>query len=129
MPTRPAASRPSPPEVAPVVHDGVRYEQDRHDDRAGDQPGGYLAAIDVRTGARLWRLKVYAIAPQPPGAPVQALYFRSMRLSPDGATLAIENEAGGVYRVDLATRSSVQISGPPETAPPSQPAKPKPTAE
>ena len=36
-----------------------------------------------------------------------------MRLSPDGKALVIENGAGGVYRVDLATHVSVQIGGPP----------------
>lgn len=126
MPTPPSASRPSAPEVPPVVHDGVRYEQDRYDDRAGDQRGGYLAAFDVATGQRLWRVKVYAIAPQPPGAPTLAMYFRSMRLDPGCKALVIENEAGGVYRVDLATHESAQIGGPPETAPMAAPGKPKP---
>lgn len=126
MPTPPSASRPSAPEVPPVVHDGVRYEQDRYDDRAGDQRGGYLAAVDVATGQRLWRVKVYAIAPQPPGAPTLAMYFRSMRLDPGCKALVIENEAGGVYRVDLATHESAQIGGPPETAPMAAPGKPKP---
>lgn len=126
MPTPPSASRPSSPEVPPVVLDGVRYEQDRYDDRAGDQHGGYLAALDAATGECLWRVKVYTLAPQPPNAPALAMYFRSMRLSPDGKALVIENEAGGVYRVDLATHASGQIGGPPETAPVATPGKPKP---
>jgi len=125
----PTSSRPSSPQVPPVEHQGVRYEQDRHDDSAGDQPGGYLAAIDVKTGERLWRLKVYNIARSgPPGTPALALYFRTMKLSADGAALDIENEAGGVYRVDLATRASTQVGGPAETAAPPKPStKPKPT--
>jgi hypothetical protein len=41
------------------------------------------------------------------------MYFRSVRLSPDGKALVIENEPGGMYRVDLATHASVQIGGPP----------------
>ncbi len=126
MPMPPSVSRPSAPEVLPVVVDGVRYEQDRYDDRAGEQHGGYLVAIDAATGQRLWRVEVYTLAIQPPGAPRMALYFRSMRPSPDGKALVIENEAGGVYRVDLATHASVQIGGPPETAPAATPGKPKP---
>lgn len=91
----------------------MRYEQDRHDDSAGDQAGGYLVAIDSQTGERLWRLKVYSIARSgTPGAPTLALYFRSMKLAADGVALDIENEAGGVYRIDLAARSSAQVSGP-----------------
>ncbi|MDE2316708.1 MAG: hypothetical protein KGK06_09920 [Xanthomonadaceae bacterium] len=126
MPTPPAVSRPSAPEVPAVVLDGVRYEQDLYDDRAGDQHGGYLAAIDAATGQRLWRMRVYTLEAKSPGALVLAMYFRSMRPSPDGKALVIENEAGGVYRVDLATHASVQIGGPPETAPAATPGKPKP---
>ena len=37
----PSASRPSAPMVPAIEHEGVRYAQDGHDDRAGDQPGGY----------------------------------------------------------------------------------------
>lgn len=129
MPNNPTTSRPSSPDVPPVEYRGVRYQQDRHDDSAGDQPGGYLVAIDIKTGERLWRVKVYNIAQQPPGAPVQALYFRSLQLAPDGRALIVENEAGGVYRVDLSSRSSVQVSGPPETVPSTHPIKQKPTAQ
>jgi hypothetical protein len=129
MPTYPTASRPSAPEVPPIEHQGVRYEQDRHDDRAGDQAGGYLAATDIKSGKRLWRIKVYQVGDQrPAGVPVQARYFRSMQLAPGGAALIIENEAGGVYHVDLASQSSKQVGGPPETAI-SPPAKPKPQPE
>jgi hypothetical protein len=128
MSTFPTSSRPSAPQIAPVEHQGVRYEQDRHDDSAGDQPGGYLVAIDSKTGDRLWRLKVYNIARSgPPGTPALALYFRSMKLSAEGSALDIENEAGGIYRVDLKTQSSTQVSGPAETAAPKPSTKPKPT--
>lgn len=125
----PTASRPSAPEVPPVEHQGVRYEQDRHDDSAGDQPGGYLAATHIQSGARLWRIKVYAVPAAAPGRPAMARYFRSMRLAPEGQALLIENEAGGVYRVDLATHVSTQVSGPPETAAPAATAKPRPMPE
>ena len=129
MPVLPTASRPSPPEVAPIEHQGVRYEQDRHDDRDGDQGGGYLAATDIRTGARLWRIAVYKIgANARAGAPKPTRYFRSMQVAPDGASLIIENEAGGVYQVTLATHTSRQVGGPPETAA-TTPAKPKPQPE
>ena len=48
--TGPSASRPSAPVVPAIEHQGVRYAQDSHDDRAGDQPGGYLVAIDAKSG-------------------------------------------------------------------------------
>ncbi|MCY4756714.1 hypothetical protein [Pelomonas aquatica] len=49
-----------------------------------------------------------------------------MALSPGGAQLEIENEAGAVYRVDLGNRASIQVSGPPQTATPKPPTEVKP---
>ena len=128
--TTPAASRPSAPVVAPVEHQGVRYAQDGHDDRAGDQPGGYLVALDAKTGQRLWRLKVYDVPDaRAQGRPALPRYFRALRLGADKSSLEIENEAGGVYRVDLGAHTSTQISGPPASAPARPPAAPKPPPE
>ena len=128
MSTPPTASRPPAPDVAPIEHDGVRYEQDRTDERQGDQPGGYLVAIDVKTGARVWRLKVYDVPNHgASGVSEGSLYFRSMRLAPGGAAIEIENESGGRYLVDIAHRTSTQIAGPPATGTPKPvPPKPKP---
>ena len=75
----PSVSRPPPPIVDPVEHDGIRYIQDDHDSRAGDQNGGYLAAIDIKSGARLWRLTVYKVSDnRPAGLPSFGRYFRFM---------------------------------------------------
>ncbi len=127
MSTPPTASRPPAPEVAPVEHDGVRYQQDRTDERQGDQNGGYLVAIDAKTGARLWRLKVYDVPDhRAAGVSGGGIYFRSIRVTPGGKTLEIENEFGGRYRVDIVQRTSTRIGGPPMTAPPSPPAPPAP---
>ena len=128
--TTPSASRPSAPVVAPVEHQGVRYAQDGHDDRAGDQPGGYLVALDAKTGHRLWRLKVYDVPDaRAHGRPALPRYFRALRLGVDPSSLEIENDAGGVYRLDLAAHTSTQISGPPASAPARPPAAPKPPPE
>lgn len=128
MTSPPSTSRPPAPEVKPVVHDGVRYEQDKTDERQGDQPGGYLAAFDAQSGARLWRLRVYSLGAGAPGAPTGgARYFRSMQLAAGGAALEIEDEAGVRYSVDLAKRTVSQIGGPAaEAQRPPAPAKPKP---
>jgi outer membrane protein assembly factor BamB len=124
----PSASRPPAPDVAPVEHNGVRYVQDSHDDRQGDQRGGYLAALDARTGAPQWRLKVYEVADsRAAGIEGGGIYFRAMKLI-TGNVLEIENEAGGIYHVNLVTRTVMQISGPPPSAP-VKPAKPKPEPE
>lgn len=128
MTSPPSMSRPPAPEVKPVLHEGVRYEQDKTDERQGDQPGGYLAAFDAKSGTRLWRLKVYSLAAGAPGAPTGgARYFRSMQLAPGGAALEIEDEAGVRYSVDLSKRTVSQVGGPPADAQrPAAPAKPKP---
>jgi len=127
MSPSPSDSRPPAPQVTPVEHDGIRYIEDAHDDRQGDQPGGYLAAIDIKSGTRLWRLKVYEIASNPANgiAPV-AIYFRAMRLGAGGDFLEIEDETGRVFRVSLGSRVVTQIAGPAASSPPKSPAKPKP---
>lgn len=128
MSTPPSGSRPPAPHVAPVERNGIRYEQDRHDESQGDQPGGYLAAIDATTGKRLWRLKVYEVPDHRSAGLQLSIYFRSMHLAGGGDLLQIEDETGRVFQVSLATRGVTQISGPPATAP-AQPAKPKPKPE
>ena len=112
--TPPGSSRPPPPRVDPVEYQGIRYEQDMEAARhGGDQPGGYLVAIDPASGARVWMLKVYTV-PEPTraGLPRMGRYFKRMALLPGSEELEIENEVGGVYRVDLASRKSRWVSGP-----------------
>jgi hypothetical protein len=126
----PSSSRPPAPVVPPVEHVGIRYTQDATDERRGDQRGGYLAADDVATGARLWRLQVYKVPDhRAAGVAMGGIYFRSMRLAGNGAALEIENEVGGLYRVDLASRQVTKIGGPPDEAPPAPQAPPKPMPE
>lgn len=128
MPTPPKASRPSAPVVEPVEIDGVRYQQDTESFRhGGDQPGGYLVAIDPKTSARLWMLKVYPVEDhRAAGVTGGGLYFSSLSVVSGEKALEIVNEAGGRYRVNLTQRTAEQIGGPPEKAPSTAPAKPKP---
>jgi len=52
MPAPPTASRPAPPAVPPVVHDGVRFEQDLSAmPPSGAAAGGGLAAATGASGA------------------------------------------------------------------------------
>jgi hypothetical protein len=111
----PRPSRPSPPKVAPILHKGISYEQDMQSYRyGGDQPGGYLVAINPATGERLWMLKVYEVPSQATSGVslTPGRYFRSMRLIPERDEIEIENEVGGKYLVDLSKRSATWISGP-----------------
>ncbi|GLQ91204.1 hypothetical protein GCM10007901_01540 [Dyella acidisoli] len=110
----PSPSRPSAPVVAPILHKGVRYEQDMQSySHGGTQSGGYLVAIDPKSGERLWMLKVYEVPSQDAaGVSTPGRYFRTMRLLPERDEIEIENEAGGKYIVDLKQRTSTWISGP-----------------
>ena len=110
----PHSSRPPPPLVAPVLHHGVRYEQDMQSWRyGGTQPGGYLVAIDAASGARLWMLRVYEVTlHEVHGVTTPGRYFRSLVLVPGRDELEIENEAGARYRVDLERRKASWLSGP-----------------
>jgi hypothetical protein len=125
----PEASRPPPPEVPPILHQGVRYEQEPLGSDEGGRLGGYLAAIDPGSGQLLWRLKVYEVPePDAPGLPPIGRYFRSMRLLP-GNALEIENESGGRYQVDLATRTTTPSSTSTPSTTPSKKLPPKPSSD
>jgi hypothetical protein len=102
----PSADRRAPPAVAPVEHDGVRYEQNLAATVAEfGQVGGILTARDAKSGAILWSLKVYPNERRPGlEGDVQDVFFRSMTLDQQGRLL-IENERGQRFAVDLATRT------------------------
>jgi len=132
MSQAPAGSFPPAPEIEPVVVAGVRYAQDRESLlHGGDQATGYLVALDVGSGQRLWMLKVYTVATSAPGAPtgMPGIYFARLQAIEGGRALEVLNEAGGLYHVELATRQVRQVGGPPEAAASASalsPPKPKP---
>jgi hypothetical protein len=104
----PSASRPAPPVVAPIELDGVRYQQDNESRKhGGDQSVGYLVAIDIQSGGRLWMQKIYEYNETPtPGAPSpMGLYFKSMKLDATRGAILIENESGGGYELNIKTRA------------------------
>ena len=103
----PGASRPPPPEVNPVIWGGVRYQQDLDGaPRQRDQGFGYLQALDAASGQLLWELKVYTVVIQPGlESDVQEVYFSSMARVAGRDALAIENEDGRRFEVDVKARS------------------------
>lgn len=94
-----------PPEVLPVVRDGVSYSQAEDGRDVGiDQVGGVLVASQVGTGKRLWTLVVYDNPVDPKlESDIQWVYFTSMMFDPNGR-LRISNEAGQIFLVDVHTR-------------------------
>ena len=103
----PAAKRVAPMAVAPVTIGKIRYEA-VHATRARGLPqeGGYVAAIDTRTGAELWLQRIYE-TPYDPALEedVQDVYIRGLRRGPDGKAIDIIDERGRCYRLTLASRA------------------------
>lgn len=103
----PTASRRPPPQVAPVEHQGVRYEQETQGKRHGlDRDTGYLVAVDPASGERLWTLKVYETGSiEHLERDVQWIFFKQMSLVEGRDALLIENEVGQRFIVDLQQRT------------------------
>jgi hypothetical protein len=99
------------PAPSPVARAGVRYQAVPWGKARGlDQNGGYLAAVDEKTGAEQWILKVYHITYDGDmEGDKQDVFITKLALEPDGHSLRVENERGEAYRVDLETR---RVAGP-----------------
>lgn len=103
----PAAKRVVPAAVTPVTIGKVRYEA-VHATRVRGLPqaGGYVAAIDRRTGAELWLQRIYETKYDPLlEEDVQDVFIRSLRRGPGGKTLEIVDERGRCYQLTLASRA------------------------
>jgi hypothetical protein len=113
MSTSTSASRPPPPDVAPVILGTMRYAQHAGTEAADGQVGGILAAYDA-AGRLQWTLKVYENRRRADiEGDAQDVYFRSMAADPDGR-LRIVNESGDTFLVDVHTRA---ITALPSTRP------------
>lgn len=100
-PTR-SSSRIRAPELAPVIHAGVRYEQLKAASSEGLPPGGYVVATEMASGKRLWTAKVYETVVDPNReTDVQMVHLRSLTLSPGGDYLLLEDEKSRRYRIGL----------------------------
>jgi hypothetical protein len=94
-------SRAPPPIVAPLVHDGVRYQPDASftTELLPRRTTG-LAAFDVATGAKLWSVSLWTIQDEPgaPHHPGRYLGRISPGLAPDD--ILVEDEHGLQFVVD-----------------------------
>ena len=98
--------RASIPEPAPVSHAGVRYQAILWGRvRNLPQNGGYVAAIDEKTGKEQWLVKIYD-APPSDGKEQDKLdiFITHIELDSDPRYLLVTNERGAVFRLDLRTR-------------------------
>lgn len=111
----PQASRSAPPEVSPVVRDGVRYEQLEGLRLPGIDPdSGHVVAFDDATDTVVWTAEIYRVEPLPHLAGIETdvlkVFFASMKLSADGQQLLIVDERARHFTLDLATRSVRQTT-------------------
>jgi hypothetical protein len=102
--TAPAlAKRGPPPDAAPVVADGVRYQAVHDRYTANNAPAGlraYVEAWDVKADKLLWNVKVYEIVyDQNLESDVQDIYIESLKM--DGKILVATTERKKEYRVDI----------------------------
>lgn len=102
-------ARGQPPEVPPLVRDGVRYAQgDNERDPGLPQSSGMLVASDDFSGKRLWTLAVYAedVRRAPEGRWVM---FKSMAFDADGR-LRIVDEDDKAFLVDVKRHVSTPVA-------------------
>ncbi|MBW8759525.1 MAG: hypothetical protein JF586_18155 [Burkholderiales bacterium] len=101
----PHADRGPPPQVPPIVRDGLRYAQgDNERDPGLPQSSGMLVVSDDFSGKRLWTLAVYPEdARRAPDG--RWVLFRSMAFDPDGR-LRVVNEDDQAFVVDVRRRTS-----------------------
>lgn len=104
-----AGARGQPPEVAPVVRDGVRYAQgDNERDPGLPQSGGMLVASDDFSGQRLWTLAVYPEDARRATAG-RWVQFKSMAFDADGR-LRIVNEDDQSFLVDVRRHVATPVA-------------------
>ena len=101
-----AKKRSGPDPVEPVRFGGTRYEAVPWGKARGlKQNGGYVAAIDAKTGEELWLLKVYDVSYDGDmEADKQDVFVTSLEIDRTGRFLTVENEAGDHFIVNLASR-------------------------
>ena len=105
----PSPKRVAPPEVPPVVVGNLRIEALQWGrDRGLEQDGGYIVAYDRKSGAEQWTLRIYQTVYEPKlERDVQDVFLASMRATKGGG-LAITDEKGRRYDVNLRTRTVVR---------------------
>ncbi len=98
------SKRRGPKSVQPVIYKDIKYVAIHWGKSRGlRQNGGYIEAFKVRTGKRLWILRVYKIKYKSDlEKDVQDVFITSMKIK--NGTLVVMNEKDEVYSVNLRTR-------------------------
>ena len=97
------AKRTAPANVAPVIHEGVRYVAPNDDGRRG-----YIEAWDVQNNNKLWELTVFANPVDPKfEQDVQWVFIESLSIRDD--SLIVTSESGNTYGIDLKTKGIIHL--------------------
>ncbi|HWB60180.1 MAG TPA: hypothetical protein VG733_11855 [Chthoniobacteraceae bacterium] len=100
------AKRGEPAKVEPVVYEGVRYSAPNDDNLRG-----YLVAVDVATGKKLYEIDVYkTMVMDGLEADVQWVFIKNLEIK--GDKLIVTDEKDRQYSVDLKTRTVRKIMRP-----------------
>lgn len=102
------------PEAAPVTAAGVRYQAPLFTRTQGlPRNGGYVEAVDVRSGQRQWLRDV--VGPLPDDgkeADKRDVFLTQLSLSLDGRQLRATDERGRRYHIDLRSRKITRLGAP-----------------
>jgi hypothetical protein len=103
------AKRVAPPEVKPLVHQGVTYRAGHARDARGNR--GTVEAVEVSSGKRLWIVTVYEI-PYKAGleTDVQDVFIKSLAI--DDGCLRVTDERGKSYCVERETGAVHRVISP-----------------
>ncbi|HEY9227124.1 MAG TPA: hypothetical protein VIP11_10785 [Gemmatimonadaceae bacterium] len=95
------------PTVAPVSRDGVRYEAIVWGRARGlAQNGGYVAAVDEKTGSERWVAKVYDALPDDgKEQDKRDVFITALKFDAEPQYLLITNERNAVFRLNIVTRA------------------------
>jgi len=98
LPISALAKRAAPKPVAPVTYEGVQYQAPLIVDRMG-----FVEAIDVTSGKKLWESRIYRvwIIPVLYEEDNQWVFITNLKIQ--NGKLLVKNEAGKTFQVDLKT--------------------------
>lgn len=82
-------------DVSPIVYNGIKYQQDQN-----HQLGGYLSAIDDKTGVVSWTAKIYE-------SDKNGTYFTKLQVISN--ELLIENDRGEAFKVNIDNNTMIKI--------------------
>ncbi len=95
------------PEAIFLSFNGVRYEAIHWGKARGlVQNGGYVSALDEKTGKQKWLVQVYVVHyDQDKEDDKQEVFIRKITLAKNKKSLLIENDHGEQYLLNFKTRS------------------------